>query len=177
MWLSIKVRWCKQYFIHRELRKMNGNIAFSGTRWQSVSANQTGWTGSLTSWLTSPRRCPSSLSSFPHWRSQIISGQFSSVQLLSHVWLFSTRGLQYTRPPCPSPTPRVCSNSCSLSQWCRPTISPSFNPFSSCLQSFPASGSFLMSHFFTSGGQSIGASASVEIQNSIQFVLFFMIAS
>ena len=59
--------------------------------------------------------------------------------------------------------PRVCSNSCSLSQWCHPTISSSVIPFSSCPLSFPASGSFLMSQLFTSGGQSIGASASVSV--------------
>ena len=64
-------------------------------------------------------------------------------------------GLQHARPPCPSPTPRVYSNSCPLRQWCHPTISSSVVPFS-CLQSFPASGSFLMSQFFASGGQSIG---------------------
>ena len=64
--------------------------------------------------------------------------------------------LQHTRPPCPSPTPRVYSNSCTLSQWCHPTISSSVIPFSSCLQSFPASGSFQMSQLFASGGQSIG---------------------
>ena len=62
--------------------------------------------------------------------------------------------------PCPSPSPRACSNSCPLSRWCHPTISSSVVPFFSCLQSFPASGSFLMSWLFTSGGQSIGASAS-----------------
>ena len=65
-------------------------------------------------------------------------------------------GLQHARPPCPSPAPRACWNSCPLSQWCHPTISSSVVPFSSCLQSFPASGSFQMSKFFTSGGQSIG---------------------
>ena len=70
-------------------------------------------------------------------------------------------GLQHTRPPCPSTTPRVHSNSCPSSQWCHPTISSSVIPISSCLQSFPASGSFLMSQFFSSGGQSIGVSASV----------------
>ena len=69
--------------------------------------------------------------------------------------------LQHTRPPCPSPIPRVYSNSCLLSRWCHPTISSSVNPFSICLQSFSASGSFQMSQFFASGGQSIGASASV----------------
>ena len=66
-------------------------------------------------------------------------------------------GLQHTRPPCPSPTPGVHSNSCPLSQWCHPTISSSFIPFSSCPQSFSASGSFPMSQSFTSGGQSIGS--------------------
>ena len=69
--------------------------------------------------------------------------------------------LQHTRPPCPSLSPRVSSNSCPLSQWCYPTISSSVIPFSSCPQSLPASGSIPMSQFFTSGGQSIGASASV----------------
>ena len=71
--------------------------------------------------------------------------------------------LQHTRPPCPSPTPGACSNSCPLSQWCHPTISSSVIPFSSHLQSFPASGSFPMSHFFPSGGQSIGVSASASV--------------
>ena len=77
-------------------------------------------------------------------------------------------GLQHTRLPCSSPTPRACSNSCLLSQWCHPNISSSVIPLSSCLQSFPASGSFQMSQFFTSGGQSIGASGSflpVNIQD------------
>ena len=73
-------------------------------------------------------------------------------------------GLQHTRPPCPSPTPGACSNPCPLSQWCHPTISSSVVPFSSCLQSFPASLSFPMSQFFTSGGQSIGVSASASVR-------------
>ena len=70
---------------------------------------------------------------------------------------------QHARPPCPSPTPGVHSNSCWLSQWCHPTISSSVVPFSSCLQSFPASGSFQMSQFFTSGGKRIGVSASASV--------------
>ena len=74
-------------------------------------------------------------------------------------------GLQHARPPCPSPTPGDDSNPCPLSQWCHPTISSSLVPFSSHLQSFPASGSFPMSQFFTSGGQSIGVSASVHPMN------------
>ena len=69
---------------------------------------------------------------------------FSSVQLLSCVWLFATHGVQHARPPCPSPTPGACWNSWPLSWWCHPTISSSAVPFSSCLQSFPASGSFPM---------------------------------
>ena len=72
-------------------------------------------------------------------------------------------GLQHIRPPYPSLTPRVYPNSCPLSQWCHPAISSSVVPFSSCLQSFPASGSFSMSQFFTSGGQSIGVSASTSV--------------
>ena len=72
-------------------------------------------------------------------------------------------GLQYSRPPCPSPTPGIYSNSCPLSQWCHPTISSSVIPFSSRLRSFPASGSFPMSQFFTLGGQSTGVSASASV--------------
>ena len=72
-------------------------------------------------------------------------------------------GLQHFRLPCPSPTPRACSNSCPSSRWCHPTISSSVVPFSSCLQSFPTSGSFPVSQFFASGGQSIAASASASV--------------
>ena len=91
--------------------------------------------------------------------------QFSSVQfrhsvLSNSLWPYEP---QHTRPPCPSPTPRVYSNSCPLSCWCHPTISSSVVPFSSCLQSFPVSGFFQMSRFFTSGGQSIGVSASASV--------------
>ena len=72
-------------------------------------------------------------------------------------------GLQHARLPCLSPTPRACSNSCPWSQWCHPTISSSVVPFSSCPQSSPAWGSFLMSQLFESAGQSIGASASASV--------------
>jgi len=72
-------------------------------------------------------------------------------------------GLHHASLPCPSPTPEACSDSCPSSQGCHPTISSSVAPFSSCLQSFPASESFLMSQFFASGGQSIGASASASV--------------
>ena len=90
------------------------------------------------------------------------SVQFSCSVVSCSLW---PHGLQHARLPCPSPTPRACSNSCSLSQWCHPTISSSVIPFSSCLQSFPASGSFPMSLFFTSGSQSIRVSASVFPMN------------
>ena len=70
---------------------------------------------------------------------------------------------QHARPPCSSPTPRVYPNSCPLSWWCHPTISSSVIPFSSCPQSFPATGSFQMSQLFASGGQSIGVSASTSV--------------
>ena len=91
--------------------------------------------------------------------------QFSSVQFSHSVVSDSlrTHGLQHARPPCPSPTPGAYSNSCPLSQWCHPAISSSVISFSSRLQSFPASGSFPMSQFFTSGGQSIEVSASASV--------------
>ena len=84
-----------------------------------------------------------------------------SWSVMSHF--LRPHGLQHTRPPCLSPTPGVYPNSCPLSQWCHPTISSSVVPFSSRLQSFPASGSFQMSQFFVSGGQSIGVSASASV--------------
>ena len=85
-----------------------------------------------------------------------------SVQL-SRVWLLWPRESQPARPPCPSPTPGVYSNSCPLSQWCHPAISSSVVPFSSCPQSLPASGSLPVSQLFTWGGQRIGVSASASV--------------
>ena len=88
-----------------------------------------------------------------------------SVQFSHSVVSDSLRphGLQHTKLLCPSPTPRACSNSCPWSWWCHPTTSSSVFPFFSCLQSFPASGSFPISQFFASSGQSIGASASASV--------------
>ena len=90
---------------------------------------------------------------------------FSSVLFSQSVMSESLRphGLQHARPPCPSPTPGVYPNSRPLSRWCHPAISSSVVPFSSCLQSSPASGSFQMSLLFISGGQSIGVSASRSV--------------
>ena len=92
--------------------------------------------------------------------SQTSSVQFSCSVISGSLW---PHELQHARLPCPSPTPGACSNSCPLSRWCHSTISSSVIPFSFCLQSFPVSGSFPMSQFFTSGGQSIGVSASTSV--------------
>ena len=91
--------------------------------------------------------------------------KFSSVQFSRSVVSNSLQPheLQHTMPPCPSPTPGVHPNPCPLSRWCHLTISSSVVPFSSCPQSFPASGSFPMSQLFTSGGQSIGVSTSISV--------------
>ena len=92
--------------------------------------------------------------------SWVQSVQFSSSVVSNSLW---PHGLQHLRLLCPSPSPRTCSNSCPWSWWCHPTISSSVIPFSSCLQSSPESGSFPMSQFFTSGGQSIGALVSASV--------------
>ena len=91
--------------------------------------------------------------------------QFSSVQFSHSVMsdFLRPHGLPHARLPCPSPTPRACSNSCPSSRWCHSTISSSIIPFSSHLQSFPGSGSFQMSQFLTSDGQSIGVSALASV--------------
>ena len=94
------------------------------------------------------------------WQDNIpFSVQFGRSIVFHSLWLHE---LQDARLPCPSPTPGVYSDSCPFSQWCYPTISSSVVPFSSHLQSFPASGSFQMNQFFASGGQSIGVSASAS---------------
>ena len=86
--------------------------------------------------------------------------QFSRSVMSNSLWPHEP---QHARPPCPSPTPGVHPNPCPLSRWCHPTISSSVVPFSSCPQSFPASGSFQMSQLFASGGQSIGVAASTSV--------------
>ena len=100
-------------------------------------------------------------SSFPPYiLNKVISVQFSCSVMSNYL---PPRVLQNTRLPCPSPTPRACSNLCPSSQWCHPIISSSVVPFSSCPQSCLASGSFLRSQLFTSGDQSIGASALASV--------------
>ena len=95
----------------------------------------------------------------------VINGHMENLLFSLSVVSYSLwpHGLQHTRLPYPSPSPGVCSDSCPLSQWCHPTILSSIIPFSSFLQSFSASGSFPMSWLFSSGGQSIGASALASV--------------
>ena len=103
------------------------------------------------------------------WDSQAqvpVYSYHASVSQVSHLVMsgcLQLYGLQHARPPCSSPTPRACPHSCPLSRWCHPTISSSVVPFSSCLQSFLALGSFPVSQFFTSGGRSIETSASASV--------------
>ena len=108
----------------------------------------------LFTWRTQPKM---------QWNSK--DETISLVQFSCSVMSDSLRphGLQHARLPCPSPTAEACSNSCPSNWWCHPTISSSVIPFSSCLQSFPASESFIMSQFFASGGQSIGITASAAV--------------
>ena len=94
------------------------------------------------------------------WEACLLGYQFSSSVMFNSLQPHES---QHARPPCPSPTPGVYSNSCPLSWWCHPAISSSVVPFSSCLQSFPASGSFPMSQLFKWNGQSIGVSASASV--------------
>ena len=97
---------------------------------------------------------------FSTYCTQSLSVQFSHSVVSNSLW---PHELQHTRPPCPSPTPRVYSNSCPSSRWCHPTISSSVVPFSSCPQSFPVSVSFQMSQIVTSDDQSTGVSASTSV--------------
>ena len=92
-----------------------------------------------------------------------VSGEQFSLVTQPPPTLWDPSGLQHARPPCPSPAPGVYADSCPLSWWCHPTIAFSVIPFSACLQSFPASGSFRVSQFFTSGGQNIAVSASASV--------------
>ena len=163
--------WGTQYFLH--LKQLSRNLPWSvyshpdingrgGIQTKAVDLNFSALgTGFLEdnfsfragSWMASGWfRCIAFLMHF----------QFSSVAQSCPAPL-QPHGLQHARPPCPSPTPGACSNSCPLSRWCHPTISSSVSPFSSCLQSFPASGSFPVSQLFAWGGQSIGLSASASV--------------
>ena len=128
------------------------------------------WKGDVTC-PGSHNRAVESLGLRPHIPGRVDGGTAAGLGATESTQLFSRSVVsnflrphrQHTRPPCPSPTPWACSNSCPLSQWCHPAISSSFVLFSSCPQSFPALRSFPMSQLFASGGQSIGASASASV--------------
>ena len=121
-----------------------------GGQWESLGAGRAGEETIPREGQKRPEATLPTLSSFQFSHS-VVSDSFQPYEL------------HHARLPCPSPTPGAWSNSCPLSWWCHPTISFSVIPFSSCLQSFPASGSFPMSQFFPTGGQSIGISASASV--------------
>ena len=135
------------------------------------------WALGKTRWCTKNRRLMSELVSKSisllqkELNSYLITVSCGKFQFSRSIVSNSLRpqGLQHSRLPCPSTTPRVYLNSCPLTWWCHQTISSSVIPFSSCLQSFPASGSFLMSQLFASGGQSIRVSASASISPSNEY--------
>ena len=159
-------------------RKLQKNLSYKLTFLLAVFYHSAEWLSWLEGWI----QCGSWLCSFMSCMSWIKSFKFSDFQFL-HLWrekgwnnwfgivLFSRsvvsdslrpHWLQHARLPCPSPTPGAYSNSCPSSQWCHPTISSSVIPFSSCLQSFPATRSFPVSQFFASGGQSISHSMNIQ---------------
>ena len=118
------------------------------------------------SWFISHLDCWKSVFHCSPWsRISLFFSVFCCFCSVTHLCttLCESHELKHTRVPCPSPSPRAWSNSCPLSRWCHPTISSSVVTSFSCLQSFPASGSFPMSHLFTTDGQSIGASASTSV--------------
>ena len=132
-------------------------VVSQGWQWFTISNCSTKYLW-LVEWRKEWADCFSMLG--PHLSLQFNSVQFSSSVMSDCLW---PHGLKHARPPCPSPTPRIYSNSCPSSWWCHPTISSSVVHFSSHLQSFPALEYFQMGHLFTSGGQSVGVSASTSV--------------
>ena len=165
--LKIEVFYCtisKLFFIIQSYQiflPRNVNTVFSTEcklifAWLVIQSKKNTWKHSYNTWWL----ILSQLYSFI--KKNVLKFMFSSVQSLSRVSLRPHES-EHARPPCPSPTPGVYSNSCPSSLWCHPTISSSVIPFSSCLQPLPASGSFPMSQLFASGGQSTDVSASASI--------------
>ena len=134
-----------------------GQSFWQGSSWSACIA-QPRWRPAKI--LGGGRTCGISFWPFPNSSASVSSVQFSHSVMSNSLWPHEP---QHTRPPCPSPTPRVYPNSCLLSRWCHLTISSSNVPFSSYLQSFPASGSFQMSQLSASDGQNIGVSASASV--------------
>ena len=135
------------------------------TKWVKISLQSNIWNSvhqtCCRNYFDSTMGCADYILYTPQWGlGSIPSVQCSCSVVSDSLW---PHGLQHARPPCPSPTPRVYSNSCPLNRWCHPTISSSVVLFSSCPQSFPASGSFPMTQFFASSGQNIGVSALTSV--------------
>ena len=123
-------------------------------------------TGKIHGWRTKISSCKPSGTAKKKKKGENSAHRLIKARFFSHSVMSDSlwpHGLQHARLPCPSPTPRACSNTCPLSRWCHPTVSSSVILFSSCLQSFPASGSFPVSQFFTTGAQSIGVSDSASV--------------
>ena len=139
------------------VRPRTGHWAASGVRYVSLTWGVSRCTGS---WAIVEQKLNQRQHRGRVGTLWMCSVQFSRSVVSNSLW---PHGLHHARLPCPSPTPGVCPNSYPLSWWCHPTISSSVVPFSSCLQSFPASGSFHMSQLFISGGLSIGVSASTSV--------------
>ena len=139
-----RMRWLDSVTdsVDRNLSKLREMVEDGGAWCPAVHGVRNSWTG------------------LSNWTTRFSSVQFSRSVMSDSLWPHES---QHIRPPCPSPTPGVYSNSCSLSQWCHPDISSSAVPFSSCPQSLPASGSFPMSQLFAWGGQSNGFSASASV--------------
>ena len=155
MAMAISMEWLKQQKLtFSQLWSLKSDFrvpAWSGSSEDPLPGLQTPLSHSVH--ITFPQFSPQHV--FSHNKVQFSHSCLSS-SLQLHV-------LQHARLPCPSPTPSACSNSCPSSRWCHQTISSSVIPFSSCLQSFPASGPFPTSQFFTSTGQNIGTSASASV--------------
>ena len=147
----------------RKAYKWEGEVPWSGWGSQRILDSHPGLGNAKGVMSSKSKEFTSLCLSFLLCKVRIIflsSVQFSHLVVSGSFW---PHGLQHARLPCPSPTPRACSNSCPLSRWCHPTISSSVVPFSCHLQPFPASRSFPLSQFFASGGQSIGVSASTSL--------------
>ena len=168
--------WISGWMNHKPKSRSSGEIQITSDTqmtsalWQKVKKNY------KASWWKWKQRVKSCLKTQHSKTKMMASGPISSVQSLSHVQYFETPWIAAGQTSLSIVNFWVYSNSCPLSQWCHPTISSSFIPFSSCLQSFPASGPFSMSQLFASGGQSFGlwASTSVLPMNTQDFRMDWM---
>ena len=174
--LDCKIRWALGSITTNKvinLRWWNSSRAISNRKWWCCESAARNMSANLENSAMATGLEKVSFHSNPRERQcqRMLKLQHSSLQFSSSVMSDSLlpHRLPHTRLPCPSRTPGTCSHSCPSSQWCHPIISSSVVPFSSCLQFFPATGSFPKSQFFPSGGQSIGVSASASLPPMISF--------